>query len=156
MRKYEIMLILPAEVEEETVGGVIDRIARVLGERGGEVTKADRWGRRRFAHGIEKRSEGYYVIVECTSDPTVVRELERVLTLADDVVRFKVVVRGDVTGAPAAEAPAQAAPAQSEPVEPPSEPEPAPEEPAPEESAPEETAPEESAEPAPEADPVAR
>ncbi len=150
MRKYEIMLILPAEVEEETVGGVIDRIARVLGERGGEVTKADRWGRRRFAHGIEKRSEGYYVIVECTSDPTVVRGLERVLTLADDVVRFKVVVRGDVAGAPVAEAAAQAAPAQEESVES------APEESAPEESAPEESTPEESAEPAPEADPVAR
>ena len=150
MRKYEIMLILPAEVEEETVGGVIDRIARVLGERGGEVTKADRWGRRRFAHEIEKRSEGYYVIVECTSDPTVVRELERVLTLADDVVRFKVVVRGDVAGAPVAEAAAQAAPAQEESVES------APEESAPEESAPEESTPEESAEPAPEADPVAR
>jgi small subunit ribosomal protein S6 len=93
MRKYEIMLILPAEADEADVGAVVERITKILGDRGGEVTKTDRWGRRRFAHEMLKRNEGYYLILECQADPATMRELDRVLHLADDVLRFKVVLR---------------------------------------------------------------
>lgn len=93
MRSYEIMLILPADADDEMIGGITDRIAGVLGERGGAVIKVDRWGKRRLAHEIARRSEGFYLVVECSADPDSLRELERVLSLVDDVVRFKVVAR---------------------------------------------------------------
>ena len=93
MRKYEIMLILPAEADDDVVSGVVDRINKVLGDSGGEVGKVDKWGRRRLAYEIDKRTEGFYVVAEMTADPSAIRELERVLQLVDEVVRFKVVVR---------------------------------------------------------------
>lgn len=93
MRKYEIMFILPAEADDAAVSGVIDRIKGVIGDSGGDVTKVDQWGRRRFAFEIDKKAEGFYVVAEMNADPASMRELDRVLTLADDVVRFKVVVR---------------------------------------------------------------
>ena len=93
MRNYEIMLILPAEADDQAVSGVIDRIKGVIGASGGDVTKVDQWGRRRLAFEIDKRSEGFYVVAEMNADPTSIKELDRVLSLADDVVRFKVVVR---------------------------------------------------------------
>jgi small subunit ribosomal protein S6 len=92
MREYEIMLILPAEADDKVIGGVTDRIGQVVARSGGEVTKADRWGRRRFAYEINRTTEGFYLVVEFTADPGDVKELERVLTLADDVIRFKTVV----------------------------------------------------------------
>ena len=93
MRTYEIMLILPAEADDTAVGAVVERIAKVLGTDGGQVTKTDTWGRRRFAHEMLKRTEGYYVILECQATPAAMKELDRVLHLADDVLRFKVVLR---------------------------------------------------------------
>ena len=93
MRSYEIMLILPADAEDAVIGAVTDRIAQALKERGGEVTKTQTWGRRRLAYEIGHQTEGFYLIVECQAEPTGMKELDRVLTLADDVVRFKVVVR---------------------------------------------------------------
>jgi small subunit ribosomal protein S6 len=93
LREYEVMLILPAEADESAVGGAVERIARILSERGGEVKDIDRWGRRRFAYPIARQSEGYYVVVRFTSDPAAITEIDRSLTLADDVLRFKVVVR---------------------------------------------------------------
>lgn len=89
------MLILPAEADESVVGAVVDRITRIVSEGGGEVGKIDRWGRRRFAYEIDDQTDGYYVVVEFTADPSVIAELERTLHLADEVVRFKVVVRGE-------------------------------------------------------------
>jgi small subunit ribosomal protein S6 len=99
LRQYEVMLILPPEADESVVSGVLDRIARVVSEGGGEVGNVDRWGRRRLAFEIDRNKEGYYVVVEFRADPAVIVPLERSLHLADDVVRFKIVVRGEVPAA---------------------------------------------------------
>jgi small subunit ribosomal protein S6 len=89
------MLILPPEADESVVSGALDRITRVVAEGGGEVGTVDRWGRRRLAFEVERQTEGYYVVVEFTADPVAITELERTLHLADEVLRFKVVVRGE-------------------------------------------------------------
>ena len=87
------MFIVPPEADESVVGGVIDRIAKIASQVGGEVGKVDRWGRRRLAYEIARQSEGYYVVVAFTAEPSVIAELERSLHLADEVLRFKVVQR---------------------------------------------------------------
>jgi small subunit ribosomal protein S6 len=93
VRRYEIMLILPADADDKVIGGATERISQVLAERGGEMGKVDRWGKRRLTYEINRQSEGLYVVVECTADPAAIKELDRVLALADEVMRFKVVVR---------------------------------------------------------------
>ena len=92
MRDYEIMLILPAEADEALVGMAVDRITKVLSSTGGEVGNIDRWGRRRFAYEIAHQTEGYYVVVRFTAEPTTAAELERPLNLADEIIRHKVMV----------------------------------------------------------------
>ena len=87
------MFIVPPEADESVVGGVMDRIAKVVSQAGGEVGKVDRWGRRRLAYEIARQSEGYYVVVAFTAEPSMIAELERSLHLADEVLRFKVVQR---------------------------------------------------------------
>lgn len=89
------MLILPPDADESIVTGALDRITRILSEGGGAVGNVDRWGRRRLAFEIEHQSEGYYIVAEFTAEPARITELERALQLADEVLRFKVVVRGE-------------------------------------------------------------
>jgi small subunit ribosomal protein S6 len=86
------MLILTAEADEALVGTAVDRIAKVVSTGGGEVGKIDRWGRRRFAYEIEKQTEGYYVVVRFTAEPTAQTELDRAMHLADEVIRHKILV----------------------------------------------------------------
>ena len=93
MREYEVMLILPAEADESVVTTAVDRIAKSAAGGGGEILNIDRWGRRRFAYEIEDQNEGYYVVVRFTADPTTQVEMDRTLTLADEVIRFKIMVR---------------------------------------------------------------
>ncbi|MGZ4114639.1 MAG: 30S ribosomal protein S6 [Actinomycetota bacterium] len=95
LRQYEVMLILPAEADESVVSGALDRITGIVSEGGGEVGNVDRWGRRRLAYEIDRQNEGYYVVAEFHADPAVITPLERALRLADDVLRFKVIVRED-------------------------------------------------------------
>jgi small subunit ribosomal protein S6 len=91
VRKYELMLILPAESDEAVVTRVVDRINTTLAGGKGQVGKLDRWGRRRLAYEIDKQSEGYYLVADLEAEPDALTELDRVLHLADDVIRFKVV-----------------------------------------------------------------
>jgi len=94
LRKYEVLLILPPDADEQVVVRVADRITQTLAQRGGgQVDRIDRWGRRRLAYEIAHQSEGYYVLIEFTAEPTALVELDRVLRLADDVIRHKVGVR---------------------------------------------------------------
>jgi len=84
------MMILPAEADEALVATAVGRITKAVSDAGGAVGKIDRWGRRRLAFEIGRESEGYYVVAQFTADPATQVELERVLTLADEVIRFKV------------------------------------------------------------------
>jgi small subunit ribosomal protein S6 len=92
LRGYECMLILPAEADEATVGTAVERISKVITPEGGTVDSIDRWGRKRFAFEIDRQHEGYYVVVRFEAEPSVQAELDRVLKLADEVVRHKVLL----------------------------------------------------------------
>jgi small subunit ribosomal protein S6 len=84
------MVIVDPEAEEAQLGQVADRITGIVSGKGGEVSKVDRWGKRKLAHEINRKAEGHYLLVTFRSDPSVLPELDRALSLADDVLRFKV------------------------------------------------------------------
>ncbi len=122
MRPYEVMIIFDAGLEEETIRAVLDRATEALTTRGGTVARVDRWGRRRFAYELKHRLEGYYVVMELSAEPPAMAEMDRVLSLADEVLRHKVIrVPDGVAGraprpAPTPEATEAPAAAQTEPT----------------------------------------
>lgn len=93
-RRYEVMLIADPRLEDSAIQQAVDRTLTVVKERGGEVTKVDHWGRRRFAFEIKRFNEGYYVLADLEAEPAAMAELDRVLGLADEIVRHKIVRPG--------------------------------------------------------------
>ncbi|HEV2070298.1 MAG TPA: 30S ribosomal protein S6 [Acidimicrobiales bacterium] len=91
MRPYEAMVILDASLEESAVQAVINRTGELLAPSGGQVIRADKWGKRRLAYEIDHRTEGYYLLLELRLDPDAVAELGRLLGLTEGVVRHKIV-----------------------------------------------------------------
>jgi small subunit ribosomal protein S6 len=91
LRHYEVMVILDAGLEEDAIRVILDRATKTLTDHGATVNKADRWGKRRFAYEVKHQSEGYYVLIDTEADPAAVAEMDRMLGLADEVIRHKVV-----------------------------------------------------------------
>lgn len=87
-RIYEEMFILKPDTPEEEIDGFIEQMKSVVTSAGGAIDKADKWGIRRLAYRIDKRDEGFYVLLQFTSGPQVVRELERRLRVSDMVMKF--------------------------------------------------------------------
>jgi small subunit ribosomal protein S6 len=90
MHQYELMVILDPTVEERTVAPSLDKFLNVIRNGGGTVDKVDIWGRRRFAYEIAKKSEGIYAVINLTSAPADILELDRQLKISEAVLRTKV------------------------------------------------------------------
>ena len=104
MRPYEVMAIFEATTEPSVIQGVLDRALETIRGSGGTPGAIDRWGKRSFAYEVNHKREGYYVVFEFGGEPETVAALDRMLGLADEVVRHKVVRLPDraVTAEPAA------------------------------------------------------
>jgi small subunit ribosomal protein S6 len=90
MRPYEIMVIYDAELEESAVRASVDQSREQLASKGAELGPVDYWGKRRFAYRLKHRWEGYYVVLHVKAEPGAMDELGRALSLADEVLRHKV------------------------------------------------------------------
>jgi small subunit ribosomal protein S6 len=91
MRPYEVMAIFEATTDPTVIQGVLDQALEVIRSTGGNPGAIDRWGRRTFAYEVNHKREGYYVVVEFTAETQTVADLDRMLGLADEVVRHKIV-----------------------------------------------------------------
>ena len=91
MRDYEIMTIHRPDLAEDDIDAKVKEIESYLSDRGASVTNSDLWGKRRFAYEIDHLSEGYYTVLTFQSDPDAVDSVDRMLSLADEVVRHKIV-----------------------------------------------------------------
>ncbi|MDP3983927.1 MAG: 30S ribosomal protein S6 [Acidimicrobiia bacterium] len=91
MRTYEVMTIHRPELAEDDFRSRVDDLAGFLSERGATVTNKDIWGKRRFAYEIKHLHEGFYSVVTFQAEPPAVADLDRMLFLADEVVRHKIV-----------------------------------------------------------------
>ena len=96
VRPYDVMVILDAGLEDDVIRSVVDRAVDLIRSRGGNPGRIDRWGKRRFAYEMRHRNEGFYVVIEATAEPAVMTELDRVLFLADEVIRHKIIRLPDV------------------------------------------------------------
>ncbi|MFN8034775.1 MAG: 30S ribosomal protein S6 [Acidimicrobiia bacterium] len=105
MRPYEVMVIFNADLEEETIRSAVDRYLQFIESKGAQRGYLDFWGKRRLAYEINHRSEGYYVVLQAMSEPPAMQELHRMLSLADEVMRHKVLrIPEEVYGPPKAAA----------------------------------------------------
>jgi small subunit ribosomal protein S6 len=93
MRHYEMMVILDPQLDERTVAPSLDGLLKVVKTDGGSVEKVDIWGRRRLAFEINKNPEGIYAVIEVLCEPGTVAELDRQLSLNEQVLRTKVLRR---------------------------------------------------------------
>jgi small subunit ribosomal protein S6 len=95
MREYELYLIIDADVEEETAEAIVEKVTQLIsagsGGTTGEVIKVTTRGRRRLTYPIKKKSDGLDVIIDFHTPPQALAEIERVLKLDEQVLRYLLV-----------------------------------------------------------------
>ena len=87
INKYELMLIVNPNAEEDRQKEIVDRL-RATVEKDGNIISIDEWGKRKMAYEIKKETEGVYSVITFTATPETLAEVERVLGITDEVIRF--------------------------------------------------------------------
>lgn len=90
MINYEVMLILDPALEDDKKDATVETVKGII-EAEGEIGNVDTWGMRKLAYPIQKKSEGYYVVIEFKAQPTLPKELDRRLKISDNVIRHMIV-----------------------------------------------------------------
>ena len=93
MRKYETIFILNPEVTEEEVSTMVDKVKSIIENHNGTVENVDLWGKKRLAYEVNKKSEGYFVLLHFSSDENLPKELDRNFKIMDSVIRHIIVNR---------------------------------------------------------------
>ena len=88
MRVYEELFIVKPDAPEEEVDGFVEQIKQVITSGQGTIEKADKWGVRKLAYRVQKYNEGIYVLLQFSSSPELVREVERRMRVSDLVIKF--------------------------------------------------------------------
>jgi small subunit ribosomal protein S6 len=82
------MFIVRPDVDEATLTSTRERVQAIVSEQGGEVEEVKDMGKRRLAYLIDNHREGYYTVTTFKSNADAVQEVERVLNINDNVMRF--------------------------------------------------------------------
>jgi small subunit ribosomal protein S6 len=85
---YETLLILDPRLNEEEVAALLTKVQDTLKTLGGEIGKAESWGKRRLAYDMRKQREGTYAVLESKAEPATIKEFERQLKLNEQVLRY--------------------------------------------------------------------
>ena len=88
MNHYETVFILTPVLSDAQMKEAVDKFTGFIKENGGEIVNEENWGLRKLAYPIQKKSTGFYTLVEFDANPDMVKKLETQFRRDERVLRF--------------------------------------------------------------------
>lgn len=88
MNKYELTVVVSANVEEEVRISTLEQVKELIARFGGTVTNVDDWGKKRLAYEIQKMKDGFYFFIKFDAEATCPAEIESRIRIMENVIRF--------------------------------------------------------------------
>ena len=95
MKKYEIMYILKADLDETARKDEIAKLQGILESNKAKVTNVNEWGVKDFAYEIKNATKGYYVVLKVSAEAAGLKEFSRLAKLDQNVIRHLITIDQD-------------------------------------------------------------
>ncbi len=95
MNKYETIFIINPNVEDSGVKALIEKFSTLINSDG-KVDTVEELGKKKLAYEIKKHKEGNYVVINFEANPELIKELERIYRITDEIIKFIVVRKDEV------------------------------------------------------------
>ncbi len=95
MRRYELMLLLSPDLEDDKLQAAVEKVTRAIVNAGGSLSKVSPWGKRRLAYDIKRHRDASYFLIHFDIEPSQVREIERGMLISEEILRHLVTVLED-------------------------------------------------------------
>ena len=91
MNQYETVFILTPVLSDEQMKETVAKFKTLLTDNGAEFLNEETWGLKKMAYAIDKKSTGFYCLLEFKAEPTVINKLEVAYRREEKVIRFMTV-----------------------------------------------------------------
>ena len=88
MNQYETVFILTPVLSDDQMKEAVEKFKGILTNNGAEIINEELWGLKKLAYPIQKKSTGFYVLVEFKAEPTVIKTLEVNYRRDERVIRY--------------------------------------------------------------------
>ena len=88
---YETVFVLTPVLSDEQTKETVAKFTKVLTDKGAEILNVEAWGLKKMAYAIDKKSTGFYNLVEFKAEPEVIAKLETAYRRDEKVIRFMTV-----------------------------------------------------------------
>jgi small subunit ribosomal protein S6 len=102
MAFYESVFIARQDISATQVETLADELAELVKSNGGEVARREYWGLRNLAYRIKKNRKGHYMLFNLDAPAGAVAELERIMRLNEDIIRYMTVGVKELSTEPSA------------------------------------------------------
>lgn len=94
MKNYEVLFILDPVMDDSEKNAMIERVKEIIID-GGEAGEVDIWGNRKLAYEINKKKDGFYVLIQFKANADMPKELDRRLRISDSIMRHIIVCKDE-------------------------------------------------------------
>ena len=91
MNQYETVFILTPVLSDEQMKETVAKFKKLLTDNGAEILNEEAWGLKKMAYAIQKKSTGFYCLLEFKAEPSIVNKLEVNYRRDEKVIRFMTV-----------------------------------------------------------------
>lgn len=95
MNKYELALVVSANVEDEVRNATIEQVKELITRFGGTITDPGTCEKKKLAYDIQHISEGFYSFIKFEAEAAAPAEIESRIRIMDNVLRFLIVKDGE-------------------------------------------------------------
>jgi len=88
MNQYETVFILTPVLSDEQMKETVAKFKKLLTDNGAEILNEEAWGLKKMAYAIDKKSTGFYCLLEFKAEPTIVNTLEIGYRRDERIIRF--------------------------------------------------------------------
>ena len=88
MNQYETVFILTPVLSDEQMKEAVEKFKGILTDGGAEIVNEENWGLRKLAYPIQKKSTGFYQLIEFNAEPKLIDTLEVNFRRDERVIRF--------------------------------------------------------------------
>ena len=100
MPYYETVFIARQDLSDAQVKDLTNGYIKVIEDAKGKIHKTENWGLRNLAYRINKNRRGHYVLIESDVEAPAIHEMERIMRLNEDILRFMTIRQDELSTGP--------------------------------------------------------
>lgn len=90
---YEMLYIVSNQFTEDELKPIVEKVNKLIEDKGGKITYAEAWGKKKFAYPIKHFNHGYYSLVEFDLEGRIVQEINEIMRMDSEILRHNIVAR---------------------------------------------------------------